>query len=338
VIKIDLYNHIFPEPYFRKMMELAPDHRDLGKRVRNIPMLMDLDVRFRVMDRFDDYCQVLSTAAPAPETLADPDASPELARAGNDGMADLCAKYPDRFPAFIATLPMNNVEATLDEIDRAIGELGARGIQIYTNVAGRPLDAPEFAAIFEKIAAYDLPVWVHPDRPATFADYPGEAKSKYEIWWTFGWPYETSVFMARLVFSGIFDRLPNLKIITHHMGGMVPFFEGRVGPGWDQLGSRTSDEDYSVILRQLEKRPLDYFRMFYADTAVFGSDSATRCGLDFFGPEHVVFASDAPFDPEQGPMYIRETIRVIDGLDISDEARRRIYQGNAETLLKISVG
>jgi aminocarboxymuconate-semialdehyde decarboxylase len=114
--------------------------------------------------------------------------------------------------------------------------------------------------------------------------------------------------MARLVFAGLFDRHPGLKIITHHMGAMAPYFEGRLGPGWDQLGVRTSDQDYGGALRRLRKRPLDYFRMFYADTALFGAYDATVCGLRFFGPAHVLFASDAPFDPERGPMFIRETI------------------------------
>ncbi len=135
--------------------------------------------------------------------------------------------------------------------------------------------------------------------------------------------------MARLVFSKLFDRLPSLKIITHHGGGMIPFFEGRVGPGWDQLGKRTSSVDYTALLQELKKRPLEYFKMFYADTAVFGSASATRCCLDFFGADHVLFASDAPFDPEGGPMYIRETIRIIDTLDISEDDRRRLYRDNA---------
>ncbi|MBW2031252.1 MAG: amidohydrolase [Deltaproteobacteria bacterium] len=214
-------------------------------------------------------------------------------------------------------------------------DLKAVGVQFFTNVKGAPLDLPEYRPLFQRMAEHDLPVWVHPARGANFPDYLTEEKSKYEIWWTFGWPYETSVMMARLVFGGIFDLFPNLKVITHHMGGMVPYFEGRVGPGWDQLGARTSDEDYSTILKQLKKPHLEYFKGFYADTALFGSLSATKCGLDFFGADHVLFASDSPFDPERGPGYIRETIRVIDALPVTDEERRMIYEGNARRLLKL---
>ena len=105
----------------------------------------------------------------------------------------------------------------------------------------------------------------------------------------------------------------------------------------DRLGKRTSSVDYSILLKELEKRPLDYFRMFYADTAVFGSDSATRCCLDFFGVDQVLLASDAPFDLEGGPMYIRETIRIIDALDISEEDRRRIYRDNVVEMLGLTL-
>jgi len=141
--------------------------------------------------------------------------------------------------------------------------------------------------------------------------------------------------MALLVFGGYFDMFPNLKIITHHMGGMVPFFEGRVGPGWDQLGSRTSDEDYSGVLKNLKKPHLEYFKGFYADTAMFGSVSGTKCGIDFFGADNVLFASDSPFDPEKGPGYIRETIKILDALPISETDRQKIYEGNIRRLTKL---
>src|SRR5947209_15721571 len=121
-------------------------------------------------------------------------------------------------------MPMNNPEASVKELDRAVSQLGARGIQVFTNVAGKPLDAPEFLPLFDEAARRDLPIWMHPARGANFPDYMTEERSQYEIWWTLGWPYETSAAMARMVFSGFFDRFPNLKIITHHMGGMIPYF------------------------------------------------------------------------------------------------------------------
>jgi predicted TIM-barrel fold metal-dependent hydrolase len=209
-------------------------------------------------------------------------------------------------------------------------------VQIFTNVNGRPLDEPEFFRIFERmVKTYDLPIWVHPTRTAKFADYASEQKSKYEIWWLFGWPYETSAFMTRLVFSGMFEKLPKLKIITHHLGAMAPYFVNRIGYGMDQFGSRTADEDYESLLKKMKKRPLDYFKMFYGDTSVNGSKAAIRCGIDFYGTKRVLFGTDCPFDPEGGPLFIRETIKALDGMKLKKDDLRRIYFGNALQLLRL---
>ena len=331
-MKIDLFNHFFPKRFSAECIERGLAGKDMGKRVRNVPTIADLEARFRVMDEFEDYYQFLTLPAPPLEVMAGPEESPLLARIANDGLAELVARHPDRFVGFAASLPMNNVDAALKEYDRAVSELDARGVQIFTNVAGKPLDAPEFLPLFEESARRDLPIWIHPARGADFPDYRTESKSLYEIWWTFGWPYETSVATSRIVFSGLFDRFPDLKIITHHMGGMIPYFEGRVGYGWDQLGSRTSDADYVALRESMKCRPVDYFRKFYGDTALFGALPATRCGLEFFGVDHIVFASDVPFEPAPG-LYIRETIRCIESLDLTPEAKNRIYCRNAQELL-----
>ena len=332
---IDIFNHIFPKSYFDRMINLVPNGVDINKRVRAIPCIVDLDERFRIMDRFKEYVQIICLPNPPIETLFSPAISRDMARLANDGLAELVRKYPDRFPGFIASLPMNDPEGLLSEATRAVKDLGAVGVQIFTNVAGRPLTTPETMPLFDLMAKLDRPIWMHPARGADFPDYKGETKSHYEIWWTFGWPYETSVAMAHLVFSGLFDRHPDIKIITHHLGGMIPYFEGRVGPGWDQLGTRTSDENYTLLLKKLEKRPLDYFRLFYADTALMGAKDATLLGLKFFGSDRVLFASDSPFDPEKGSAYIRWTIEIIDSLDIKPSERQAIYEGNARRLLKL---
>jgi predicted TIM-barrel fold metal-dependent hydrolase len=333
--KIDVFNHIFPEQYVTRMSEVAPGLKDAGKRVRGVPMLVDLDVRFRVMDAFEGYQQILSIATPPIEAFANPSDAVDLAVRANDGMAALVQRYPERFPGFIASLPMNAPNLLMRELQRALGELGARGVQVFTNVNGTPLTAPEYLPLFDAMAEHDLPIFLHPYRGAAVPDYASERKSEYEIWWTFGWPYETSVTMARIVFEGLFDRLPNLKVVTHHMGAMAPYFAGRLGPGMDQLGARTSDEDLTAVLKRLKRRPLDYFKMFYADTALFGAYDATVCGLKFFGPDMVLFASDSPFDPERGPMYIRETIGIIDRLPLTPAEREQVYSGNAIRLLKL---
>lgn len=333
--KIDVFTHIWPQPFLDALIRVTGDMSGMTRRSRMVPMMTDLAARFKMMDQHEGYCQILSLASPPLELHATPEQAVELSRIGSDAMAELCRKYPDRFPGFIASAPISNPDKVIDECERAIKQLGACGVQIYTNVAGVALDHPDFAPFFDYMAEVDLPVWLHPARGPNFTDYLSEKKSLYEIWWTLGWPYETSVAMARLVFSKTLQRLPNLKIITHHAGGMIPYFEGRVGPGWDQLGVRTTDADYFSLYKELGKRPIDYFKRFYADTAVFGARTATLYAIEFFGVDHVLFASDAPFDPEGGTMFVRETIKLLDGLDIAKTDLERIYHGNAIRLLKL---
>jgi predicted TIM-barrel fold metal-dependent hydrolase len=333
-VKIDVFNHFYPRRFFDDYINVGASFKDMGKRVQNLPTIVDLDARFRAMDEFGDFCQVLTLPQPPVESLAGPEKTPLMARIVNDGMAELVARHPKRFIAYGACLPMNNPDEALKELDRASSTLGAKGAQIYTNINEQPLDKPEFQPVFDEIARRGLTVWLHPTRGANHPDYLTEDKSLYEIWWTFGWPYETSVAMSRLVFSGLFDRHPDIKIISHHGGAMIPFFEGRVGYGWDQLGKRTSDVDYTVLLKSMKKRPIDYFRNFLADTALFGARSGTQCALDFFGIDRMLFASDMPFEPTPG-LYVRETIRVIESLDLSTDEKDRIYRRNAERLLNL---
>jgi predicted TIM-barrel fold metal-dependent hydrolase len=328
---LDVFTHFMPARFLHAFREHAPN-RGMVQRSLHVKPLCDLEDRFRLMDAFQDYRQVISLGSPPIETFADPQLSLELTRLANDGLAELVDRHPSRFAGFLAAVPMNNPDAAADEVHRASHVLGASGVQIYSNVAGEPLDGVQFTAVFDCLDAERLPLFLHPARSERFADYAMEEKSKYEIWWALGWPYETSAAMARLVFSGAFDRWPNLTVVTHHLGGIVPYVAGRIGHGWDQLGKRTSDEDYFSLLRSLKKRPWDYFKMFYADTAQFGSEASTRCGIEFFGADHVLFASDCPYEPVPG-IFIRETLQVIRNLGLSEEEREKICFENARRLM-----
>jgi aminocarboxymuconate-semialdehyde decarboxylase len=183
------------------------------------------------------------------------------------------------------------------------------------------------------MAAHDLPIWLHPARSSAMSDYAAEPRSRFEMWWCFGWPYETTIAMCRLVFDGVYDRHPKLKIITHHLGGgMIPYFDGRIGPGMDVLGSRTIEEDHTQVLSKLKRPHLEYFKEFYADTAMFGGTNGLPCGLEFFGNDRVVFASDAPLAP------IPVHIKALDGLNLDTAVYKKITLGNAERLLNMKLG
>jgi aminocarboxymuconate-semialdehyde decarboxylase len=332
---IDAFNHFFPRRYYDALLESPAGAKDIGKRVRGIPALSDLDLRLRIVEMFEDYAQVLSHGLPPMERLWGPDKTPDMAKIGNDGLAEIAAKHPKHFAGWSALLPMNAPEAAAKEAERVLAN-GANAIQMATNASGVPLDEKPFWPIFEIVAKSGKPILLHPARTRQMPDYPTETYSKYEICSVLGWPYETGVTLARLVFSGIMDRYPSLKVIAHHLGGVIPYLEGRVAHSFDQLGARTSDEDYGALLKSLKKRPYDYFKEFYGDTAVEGARAATVCGLDFFGADHVLFASDCPFDKEKGPGYIRDTIKVISSLGLAPADEEKICFRNAQQLFGLA--
>jgi uncharacterized protein len=331
---IDVFNHFMPKAYLDRLATLIPGHVAVTAFPR-LKTLCDVDARLALLDEFEGLQQVLSLANPPLELIATPEQTPDLARLANDALADICRKHPDRFPTFIAALPLNNIGATLTEIDRAVNDLGARGIQVFTNVAGKPLSAPEFRPIFQRMAEHDLPVWVHPMRGPNFPDYASEQASEAEIWFSFGWPYETTACMTRLIYSRLFDELPDLKIITHHMGGMIPYFAGKIGLGFRQIFFGTPERNPLAEEAGLTHQPIDYYKMLYADTALNGDVAATRCGHAFFGTSSCLFATDAPFDAEHGRGLIRNTIKAVEALPITPGRRDMIFAGNARALLKL---
>jgi uncharacterized protein len=331
---IDIFNHFMPRPYVERIAKLIPNHVAVTAFPR-LDTLVDIEARLRLLESFDGLQQVLSLANPPLEGIGPPAVAAELARIANDCLAEICRKYPHAFPAFIAALPLNDIDASIKEIDRAIGVLGARGVQIFTNVLGKPLSAPEFRPLFRRMAEYDLPVWIHPMRGPNFSDYAAEQVSEDEIWFSFGWPYETTACMARLIYCGLFDELPRLKIISHHMGGMIPYFPAKIKLGFRQIFHGTLERNPVAEARGLKKPPLDYFKMLYADTALGGEMAPTRCGHAFFGTTHCLFATDAPFDPEQGRALIADTLEGVRALGLADQDLNFILAGNARMLLKL---
>ena len=333
---VDAFNHILPAPFLERLQREAPNAPGVGLLPR-IRTLWDLDAHLRLMDEFasEGYRQILTLCNPPIEYLGPPDKTPDWARFANDLMADICRRHKDKFPGFAAALPMNNPDAAVIEAERAIRDLGACGIEVYTNVLGRPISAPEFVPLFEAAARHDLPVWIHPMRGPGTPDFAGESQSVAEIWFTFGWPYETSAAVTRLIYAGLFDRLPNLKIITHHGGGMIPFFSGKVDLGTLQIMQGTLESNPLKEQFGLARQPADYFRLLYADTATIGAAHAVACSHAFFGTANMVFATDAPFDPTGGAWVVRKTIDAVKALPIGEAERRQILSGNIMRLTRL---
>lgn len=332
-MKIDVFNHIVTPRYRQARLKVAPPQMRLQDQERVMPALFDLDARFRAMDSAGDgYVQIINTANPPVENIAGPAKALELSRIANDEMAELVSRFPRRFVGAAACVPMHDVDAALGEIDRAIGQLGFRGVQIYTDIQGRPLDDPRFAPIFDKVAALDIPVLLHPVRGPDRPDYPAEDSSRFDTWRIIGWLYDTVAAMTRLTFSGLFDRHPEIKIVTHHLGGFAPYASERIREGYDKWLKAARARNEPV---PLNTHPYDYFHRFYADTITIGSVPALRCGLDFFGADRVMFATDMPFDTQGGLKYIDVALQAMQELDAPAADKARIFEQNARRVFRL---
>lgn len=329
-MKIDVFSHFLPKKYFEALRQKSKGRTDLsqlGQRILKTPALGEIDIRLRLMDRYPDVLQVLTVATPPLETLVTPSDAIELAKMANDELAGLVSKYPDKFIAAVACLPLNDIDAALTEADRAVKQLNFRGVQIFTNINGELLDSPRLRLLYEKMAQHDLPIWIHPwdptimsssikDLPVSVHDWGKQLNTGSLIW-----PFETSLAMMRLILAGVFEDCPNIKFITHHCGGMVPFFERRIG----------IDSSLRPNLQSLRK--------FYNDTAVYGSTAALMCGYAFFGADHLLFGTDMPLGANHlgACGYTLETIRSIERMDVPSVDKCKIFEVNTRQLLKLEM-
>lgn len=325
---IDAFCHWLPAEYLASVDRKSGQNLHMFRRARSITSMVSLEARFRIMDEFPGYRQIPSLASPSVEMLACKARSPDLARQANDIMAALVGRYPERFVGFVGALPLNNPDACIEEMHRAYGTLGASGFQLFTSISGLPLDDPLFQPLFACAVEIGCPFWLHPIGGAIMPDYPGEEFSKHDIWWSLGWPHETAKAMVRLVFSGLFERHPHLKILTHHAGGTLPMLEGRLDAGMSVSTSRSPSPEAKAAPPKHSEPPIKSLRRFYGDTATFGAVAPLVCGLSFLGVSKVVFASDMPFDPEGGPGYIRSTLQALESINLTPAQRRGILSEN----------
>jgi len=310
-MKVDVFSHILPEKYLaalgKKTKSLA-DFRETENRA-----VTDIELRLKVMDRYPDVVQVLTLSQPCLETLVTAKDAIELSRIANDELAELLLRYPDKFIGAAACLPLSDIDAALDEADRAITQLGLYGIQISTTVNEEPLNLEKFRPLFKKMVDLDRPIWIHPCSTKTLHEP------------LFAWLYETASAMRSLVRSGIFYDYPDIKFITHHSGNMIPMVEGRIK--WML--------SFGPKMGPLIRKPLDHFRKFYIDTATYGSTGALMGGYNFFGVDQMLFGTDAPLGPPFG--LTSETISSIKRMDIPDNEKKMIFSQNAINLLGIAV-
>ncbi len=332
-MKIDIFCHIMPPKFLAAFEKKISPNICKHLPYNFLPSLVDLDTRFRIMDNYEDMVQVLTLTNPPIEVVAEPVVAVELAKIANDEMAELVAKYPDRFVGAGACLPMNDLDAALKELDRAIKELNLNGIQIFTNIMGKPLNSPEFMPLYEKMNLYNLPIWIHPVFPSdnitvkdkSQFDRARSADQALQV------TYQTPAAMASLIYGHVLDTYSGIKFITHHCGSTVPYYADRIEMSYHLSKKLESNSE------AFAKPILEYYKSFYADTALHGNVSALMCGYNFFDASHILFGTDMPFDAELGLWSVRKTIESIYQMDITETERSKIFEDNARELLRLSL-
>lgn len=235
-------------------------------------------------------------------------------------MAELIQKYPNRF-AGVAMIPTTNADIMISELERSVKELKLIGGAIGAGPSLKPLDHPDYDKLFAKASELDVPIWIHPARSSKLPDYlEEESGSKYQYFQGFGWLSDSTLAMHRIVFSGVFDRYPNLRIIIHHHGAMIPYFAGRI-----DIGVEFFEANAGVNYNAPISAPyLDHYKKFYVDTATqYYNPDALEMAVKFFGVARVLFGSDAPMDKSGGADMTRNADESVKSLQINDREREQ---------------
>ena len=332
---IDAHTHGIHGAYLDRIADAGGEWtRKLTARIKDLnkdrPQFFDVALRLQQLEKYGIDMQVVTPGIELDVYLIPGDEKARLAyaKAINDCMARLMEDSKGKLLGIAAVSLLHFEEGGRQEMERAVRSLGLRGITVPSHVEGRPLDSPEFEAIWALAAEMNVPVYIHPQHAASSVGRPYEAD--YDLSHNLGWPFETSLMLSRLVFSGVMERHPTLKIVSHHLGGgMIPFFWGRI------LETYAPEKQKKLIGRVMPKPLFDYFSLFYYDTAVGGSAAAIRCAYDVFGADRLIFATDAPYGPKGGEGRLETYAGVVRSLGLSQAETEKIFSGNAKRMLNL---
>jgi len=303
----------------------------------NTPTLIHVDRRVALMDE----CGIdLSVLVPLPwlETTpavhANPKLCAEAARLFNDELAIIVNRRPDRFLG-VALLPTTDPDVMLAEFERGVSQLKLVGGIFVVGPTVKPPDHPHYETLFKKAVELDVPLWIHPCRPPEYPDYVGEKISQYQVWQTLSWLLDSSTAMVRIVFNGVYERHPNLKLIIHHHGALVPMFAKRMQYGWDYFEQNTEQNTGKKQPTPISRPYIDHFKKFYCDTATQGHEPLLlRMVYDFFGPDHILFGSDGPMDATGGRAFTLDARKSVEDMGLTTADRKKVFSQNILRLLK----
>jgi len=323
-MKIDVHTHYYPEVFFQMLRDIPsefsfsedPTGRTIithkGARFFGVtPPMSDPNKRLEDMDRVGIDVEVISVSTPN-IFFADETRQPEVARTVNDAYADLIAQHPKRFNGF-ASIPMDAPDAALNELHRAIDELKFNGVVLLSNIKGRALTSPIYRPFFEEANRMNLCIFLHPMIPVY-----SEPFTEYVLGPLVGFPFDTTLAVARMCFSGMLRELPNIRWIIGHLGGAIPYLMERLDSGY---------RDFAECRVNIDQPPSSYLKKLYYDTVTF-SPHNLRLARDLVGADHMVMGSDYPHLLGS----IERSVSSIEELSIDESEKKKIF---SETALSI---
>ncbi len=326
-MKIDFHNHFYPPGYLEKLEQWGHRYKfvqdtsglkivsEKGARFLGITKEhVSIEQRISDMDRIGIDIQVLTLTTPN-VYFTTRKRNLYLAKTSNDFFAEICQKYPDRFIAF-ASVPLKNPDDAIEELHRAIKDLGMKGVVLGSNIDGRHLHSREFWPFYEEVSKLDIPIFIHPMVPK----HP-EPLAEFALVPFVGFTMDTTISVAKMVLSGLFERYPNLILILPHLGGTLPFLFERFDNGF---------RAYKEFQENITRPPTYYFKKFYYDTVSFYKP-ALLCTYLSVGADHMVLGSDYPHVIGD----INRCVSSIDELDIPKEEKEKIFGENGRKILKI---
>ena len=319
MLKIDIHNHLYPENYWNTILKISEkvtfpvDVRRIMTYYANKGLLVKPEDAIKSMETIGIGVQVLSLSIP---NVYMPDAamSLDLAQMANDAYTEIRRRFPKKFYV-LASVPLNFPELAIQELDRAIGKLGMNGVVLGSNIAGKPLSSPEFFPFYERVNELKLPIFIHPMSPPHM-----EENDEFFTAPLVQYLFESTLAVTKMVFAGVFEKFRDIIMILPHLGGAIPYIQGRIDNGY---------RNHPPCRKNISKKPSEYFKEFYYDTVSFNVP-ALHCALEIVGPQHLVFGTDYPFQPLGGVALINES---IDALRLSTEALEAIEYGNLLRIL-----
>lgn len=316
-MRVDVHAHCYPQEYIDALKRMGAD--DKGGIGIRLPKWTGSEKRIHEMDSLGIDLQILGLSAPN-VYFRDPEASKDLAQMSNDFIAGICRRNPERFLG-LASIPLNHLNYAVDELERAIDNLGMDGVLLGTNVNQRSLSEDQFLPFFEELDKKKIPAVLHPMK-AIGEDLLLDEDLRLRIPSSVGFVFETTRTIAQMTFKGTFEKYKNLTFILPHSGGAIPFLY----PRWEIAYLFLPD---SHPLRKVPNPPSHYLKKHYYDTALSYYHSSLRCTVDLADVDHIVFGTDSPYT--DGPVS-KETIEKIETYGFSNEEKEKIYFRNAMKL------